>query len=74
MAQIVKCLPVMWETQVQSLGREDPLEKETATHSSVLAWRTHFALLCFALLLIIVTLIGNMLSVAGERNIFSILL
>ena len=31
------CLP-MQETQVQSLGREDPLEKETATHSSVLAW------------------------------------
>ena len=29
----------MWETQVQSLGREDPLEKEMATHSSVLAWR-----------------------------------
>ena len=43
----VKNLPEMWETQVQSLGREDPLEKETATHSSVLAWRTHFALLCF---------------------------
>ena len=29
----------MWETQVQSLGREDPLEKEMATHSSILAWR-----------------------------------
>ena len=29
----------MWETQVQSLGREDPLEKGTATHSSILAWR-----------------------------------
>ena len=29
----------MWETQVQSLGQEDPLEKEMATHSSVLAWR-----------------------------------
>ena len=37
--QRVKCLPVMWETQVQSLGREDPLEKEIATHSSILAWR-----------------------------------
>ena len=29
----------MWETQVQSLGREDPLEKGMATHSSILAWR-----------------------------------
>ena len=38
-AQIVKSLPAMWETQVQSLGREDPLEKEMATHSSMLAWR-----------------------------------
>ena len=38
-AQTVKNLPAMWETQVQSLGLEDPLEKEMATHSSVLAWR-----------------------------------
>ena len=37
MAQTVKCLPEMWETQVQSLGWEDPLEKEMATHSSTLA-------------------------------------
>ena len=37
--QTVKCLPTMWETQVQSLGREDLLEKEMATHSSVLAWK-----------------------------------
>ena len=37
-AQMVKCLPTMQETQVQSLGREDLLEKETATHSSILAW------------------------------------
>ena len=36
---MVKCLPVMWETQVQSLGWEDPLEKEMATHSSTLAWK-----------------------------------
>ena len=36
-AQIVKCLPAMWETWVQPLGREDPLEKEMATHSSSLA-------------------------------------
>ena len=35
----VKRLPTMWETQVQSLGREDLLEKEMATHSSVLAWK-----------------------------------
>ena len=38
-AQTVKCLPVMRETQVQSLDREDPLEKEMTTHSSILAWR-----------------------------------
>ena len=39
MAQTVKCLPTMWETQVRSLGREGPLEKEMATHSSPLAWK-----------------------------------
>ena len=39
MAQRVKCLPGMWETGVRSLGQEDPLEKEMATHSSALAWR-----------------------------------
>ena len=39
MAQTVKKLPAMQETQVRSLGQEDPLEKETATHSSILAWR-----------------------------------
>ena len=39
MAQKVKILPAVWETQVQSLGREDPLEKEMATHSSTLAWK-----------------------------------
>ena len=38
-AQRVKCLPAMWETQVRSLGQEDPLEKEMVTHSSILAWR-----------------------------------
>ena len=37
---MVKNLPVMWETRVQSLGGEDPLEREIATHSSILAWRT----------------------------------
>ena len=36
---MVKTLPSMQETQVQSLGQEDPLEKEMATHSSILAWR-----------------------------------
>ena len=35
----VKHLPAMWETWVRSLGREDLLEKEMATHSSILAWR-----------------------------------
>ena len=39
MAQMVKNLPAMQETWVQSLGREDPLEKEMATHSSILTWR-----------------------------------
>ena len=38
-AQMVKNLPSMQETRVQSLGREDTLEKETATHSSILAWK-----------------------------------
>ena len=38
-AQIVKPLPAMQETRVQSLGREDPLEKEMATHSSTHAWK-----------------------------------
>ena len=36
---MVKCLPAMRETQVQSLGQEDPLEKEMAAHSSTLAWK-----------------------------------
>ena len=35
---MVKNLPAAWETQVQSLGREDPLEEEMATHSSVFSW------------------------------------
>ena len=39
MAQTIKNLPAMQETQIQSLGREDPLEKEMATHSSIFAWR-----------------------------------
>ena len=39
MAQTVKRLPTMWETWVQSLGQEDPLEKEMATLSSTLAWK-----------------------------------
>ena len=39
MAQLVNNLPAVWETWVQSLGWEDPLEKGMATYSSVLAWR-----------------------------------
>ena len=39
MAQIVKNLPAVQETQIQSLGQEDPLEKEMATHSSIRAWK-----------------------------------
>ena len=38
-AQTVKRLPTMRETRVRSLGQEDPLEKEMATHSSILAWK-----------------------------------
>ena len=38
-AQIVNSLPAVLEIQVQSLGQEDPLEKEMATHSSILAWK-----------------------------------
>ena len=36
---MVKHLPAMWETRVQSLGQEDPVEKEMATHSSTLVWK-----------------------------------
>ena len=39
MAQMVKRLPIVQETWVRSLGQEDPLEKEMATHSSTLAWK-----------------------------------
>ena len=38
-AQMVKNLPVVWETWVRSLGQKDPLEKGRATYSSILAWR-----------------------------------
>ena len=38
-AQLIKNLPAVQETQIQSLGWEDPLEKEMATHSSILAWK-----------------------------------
>jgi len=38
-AQMVKSLPSVWETRVQSLGWEDVLEKEMVTHSSILAWK-----------------------------------
>ena len=39
MAQTVKCLPTMRETRLESLGWEDSLEKEMATHSTILAWK-----------------------------------
>ena len=48
---VVKNLPAMQETWVQSLGQEDPLEKEMATHSSILTWKilwaTHFSILAW---------------------------
>ena len=40
---MVKNLPAVQETRVRSLGQEDPLEKEMATHSSILAWRVPWA-------------------------------
>ena len=40
-AQRLKRLPAMWETWVRSLSREDPLEKEMATHFSIFVWRIH---------------------------------
>ena len=42
-AQIVKDLPAMCETQIRSLDRDDPMEKEMATHSTILAWRIPWA-------------------------------
>ena len=42
-AQTIKRLPAMWETRVQSLGREDLLEKAMAPHSSILAWKIPWA-------------------------------
>ena len=45
MTQLVKNLPAMWETWVQSLGWEDPLEKGKATHSRILAWRVPWTVL-----------------------------
>ena len=47
-AQTVKNLPAMQETQVRSLGWEDPLEKEMATHSSIIAWRIPQTGVCWA--------------------------
>ena len=43
LAQMVKHLPTMQETGVQSLGQEDPLEKEIATHASILSWESPWA-------------------------------
>ena len=45
MAQLVKSLPAMRDTWVQSLGWEDPLEKGKATHSSILAWRISWTII-----------------------------
>ena len=49
-SQLVKNLPAVWEPWVQSLGWEDPLEKEMATHSSILAWRIPWtrSLVCYS--------------------------
>ena len=50
LAQLVKNLPTMQETWVRFLGWEDPLEKEMATHSNILAWRIPWTVACQALL------------------------
>ena len=50
MAQTVKHLPTMQETQIRSLGQEDPLEKGMATHSSILAWRIPWSLAGYTVL------------------------
>ena len=42
-AQMIKRLPTIRETQIRSLGREDPLEEEMATHSSILGWKIPWA-------------------------------
>ena len=55
-AQMVKHLPTMWETQVQSLGWEDPLGKEMAIHSSNLAWKIPWTEKC-----------GRLQSVGSQR-------
>ena len=62
MAQLVKNPPAMWETLVRSLGWEDPLEKETATHSGILAWTVPW------------TLWGHKESDTTERHSVSVLL
>ena len=49
MAQLVKNPPAMWETWVQSLGGEDPLEKGKATYSSVLTWKSPWTVLSMGL-------------------------
>ena len=48
MTELVKNLPTMQETQVQTLGQEDALEKEMATHCSILAWRIPRTVACQA--------------------------
>ena len=67
MAQRLKRLPAMQETWVRFLGWEDPLEKEMATHSSILAWRIP----CTAALILTEALV---LLVLGRRNSLSCLL
>ena len=57
MAQRVKRLPATQETWVRSLGREDPLEKEMATHSSILAWRIPWTDFCCNAIIAIMAII-----------------
>ena len=73
MAQIVKSLPALWETWIQSLGREDLLEKEMATHSSILAWRIPWTVACQAPLSMEVTRVGHDLAAKSPPPIFALL-
>ena len=73
MAQKLKRLPGMWETWVRSLGWEDPLEKETATHSSTVAWRIPWTVACQAPLSMEVTRVGHDLAAKSPPPIFALL-
>ena len=74
-AQIVINLPAMWETGVQSLDREDLLEKGMATHSSILTWRIPFLVPAHAFKFLasqVVPMVKNPSANAGDKDVCSI--